>query len=179
MNRIFTKDFIRQNLDCYNKQSKIKLPIIINALEELSEPITLRNIFETVKRTEDKFWWLMVHTDITIPELKEIGLKIADVAVRIYEEETGGNKRLSELFSLALQGKNTEDELKQFIKEGDNSASRAENSIKAVARAVAAQYTEGHKRPLVLKASQRLSLAAYKNELYTGWVNEILLSYVV
>ncbi len=165
MNKTFTKEFIRANLDCYNKQSKAFLPLANERLESLSDPVTLKDIFESNIRIEDKFWWLMGHTDITVPELQDIGLKIAGVAARIYKAETGNE--LSESL----------DELKQLVKEGDDPVSRAGNAVKAVARAVAAQTTSGHKRPLVIKASQRLALAAYNHPEYTSWINEILLSY--
>ena len=176
MNKTFTKEFIRANLDCYNKQSKAFLPLANERLESLSDPVTLKDIFESNIRIEDKFWWLMVHTDITVPELQSIAKDIAEVAVRIYKAETGSDL-LGSYWQGAKNGVNTEDQVKAMIKEGNDPISRSGNATKSVARSIAAQFTPGHKRPLAIKASQRLVFAGLHNEIYTGWINELLLSY--
>lgn len=176
MKKEFTKEFVRENLDCYNNKSKIYLPVAESELNRLGDNISLKDILISSIRTEDKFWWLMGHTDITVDELKELALKSTEVAVRIYENETLDTK-LRLLFENAKSGIDPSKELKEMIKGKEDLGSAANHAIRSVARGLAVLFTQGHKRPLTIKALQRLVIATRGNEQYVSWVNDILKTY--
>jgi hypothetical protein len=176
MNKQYSKEFVKEHLDCYYKQSKKLMPLAQNELKRLGSELSLKDILKSKVRLQDKYWWLLAHTDITIDELKELSIKIADISVKMYEEYYPDDARLKDAVSKAKNGIDTSDDIKKIIQE-NNSNDAMGNTIKASARAIKTLFTSGHKRPLTIKAVHRLIAAAKGNENHISLLKKLLKEY--
>lgn len=177
MKKVFSQEFIRDNLDCYVKSNKRFLPKIEGLIAQYDSDVTLEDILTSSIRLQDKFWWLMTKCDITVEELKELSLRVADIALEIYEDENPGDVKLREYLLQVKKGENPLPELKEMISELTESDSATTNAIKSIARASYANTTSGHKRPLVIKAVYRALVAARGNAEYLELFNDVLKLY--
>jgi len=177
MKKIFSQEFIRDNLDCYVRSNKRFLPKVEGLISEYDSDVTLENILTSSIRLQDKFWWLLTKCDITVEELKELSMRIADIAIIVYEDENPGDNKLRTLLNQAKRGENPLPELKDMISELTEPDSATTNAIKSVARASHTVITSGHKRPLTIKAVYRALVAARGNAEYQELFNDVLKLY--
>lgn len=176
MKIVYDKKFVVENLDCYYTVNKRHLPLAEAEIKRLGDPITLKGVLTSKISTEDKFWWLTAHTDITVAELQELAVRVADVALRVYENERPEDFSIRNLVADSRRGINIIPELKAKIK-SLSEIDRASNALRSIARAIGTIFTEGHKRPLTIKAIHRLMAAARGNKDYTQWTKDILKFY--
>src|SRR4030042_866898 len=174
MRKTFTKEYIRDNLDCYLRGNKRFIPVIENSLSKLSDDVTLKDVLTSAIRLQDKFWWLLVRSDITVEELKDVSSRIADISLIIYEQENPGDDRLRKAFELIAEGENPVPGLKEMISELNDPAAVTTNALKSVTRAATTLTTKGHKRPVTIMAVYRALRAAEGNAEYLAMFDNLL-----
>lgn len=97
MNKKFTRKYIEDNKGCYsleelNNCSFIKAKVKV---------ITLDAILKSEIKLEDKFWFIIRKTNLTIRQKQEIAIGCAEIVLEIYERRNPGNKAPAEAIQAA------------------------------------------------------------------------------